>query len=116
MISGPFNKRRKKTDTRCGCDAHIFGKLCRDNSYKIESWVEHHIHGLVSPDKRHLIRSIAELVRAQKILCTHATRQALALPRHNAPPAQRGWDSECWLHEWDSECWLHEERLAKLLP
>jgi hypothetical protein len=57
VISVPFEKRRKKTDTRCGCDAHIFVKLCGDNTYKLESWVEHHIHGLVSPDKRHLIRS-----------------------------------------------------------
>jgi hypothetical protein len=57
VISGPFEKRRKKTDTRCGCDVHIFVKLCGDNTYKLESWIEHHIHGLVSPDKRHLIRS-----------------------------------------------------------
>lgn len=71
MISGPFNKRRKKTDTRCGCDAHIFVKLCGDNTYKIESWVEHHIHGLVSPDKRHLIRSNRKISeRAKNTLYT----------------------------------------------
>ncbi|KAM3271631.1 hypothetical protein ACQJBY_042062 [Aegilops geniculata] len=56
-INDPLKKRRKQTNTRCGCDAHIFVRLCGDNTYKIDSWVEHHVHGLVSPDKRHLIRS-----------------------------------------------------------
>nr|XP_045087276.1 protein FAR1-RELATED SEQUENCE 5-like [Aegilops tauschii subsp. strangulata] len=56
-INDPLRKRRKQTDTRCGCDAHIFVKLCGENTYKIDSWIEHHVHGLVSPDKRHLIRS-----------------------------------------------------------
>ena len=53
----PFSKRRKQTDTRCGCDAHIFVRLCGENTYKIDSLIEHHVHGLVSPNKRHLIRS-----------------------------------------------------------
>nr|XP_040252115.1 protein FAR1-RELATED SEQUENCE 5-like [Aegilops tauschii subsp. strangulata] len=56
-INDPLRKRRKQTDTRCGCDAHIFVRLCGENTYKIDSWIEHHVHGLVSPDKRHLIRS-----------------------------------------------------------
>jgi hypothetical protein len=56
-IDDPSQKRHKNTDTRCGCDAHIFVKLCSNDNYKIESWIEHHSHGLVSADKRHLIRS-----------------------------------------------------------
>jgi hypothetical protein len=56
-VVDPSKKRRKNTATRCGCDAHIFVKLCGNNTYKIESWIENHNHGLVSPDKRHLIRS-----------------------------------------------------------
>ncbi|KAM0919857.1 hypothetical protein ACQ4PT_007999 [Festuca glaucescens] len=56
-VVDPSKKRRKNTATRCGCDAHVFVKLCGSDTYKIESLVEHHNHGLVSPDKRHLIRS-----------------------------------------------------------
>nr|XP_051195114.1 protein FAR1-RELATED SEQUENCE 5-like [Lolium perenne] len=56
-VADPSKKRRKNTATRCGCDAHIFVKLCGNDTYKIESWIENHNHGLVSPDKRHMIRS-----------------------------------------------------------
>ena len=73
-IKDPSNqskKSRKNTTTRCGCDAHIFVKLCGDNTYKIQSWVEHHSHGLVSPDKRHLIRSNRKVTeRAKNTLYT----------------------------------------------
>lgn len=73
-IKDPSNqskKSRKNTTTRCGCDAHIFIKLCDDNTYKIQSWVEHHSHGLVSPDKRHLIRSNRKVnERAKNMLYT----------------------------------------------
>ena len=74
-------------DTRCGCDAHIFVKLCDNDTYKIESWVEHHSHGLVSPDKRHLIRSnrrVSERAKNTLYTCSKAsigTRQAYRL-RH----------------------------------
>ncbi|KAM3228658.1 hypothetical protein ACQJBY_059959 [Aegilops geniculata] len=69
--SNPSKKNRKNTTTRCGCDAHIFVKLCGDNTYKIQSWVEHHSHGLVSPDKRHLIRSNRRVTeRAKNTLYT----------------------------------------------
>uniref|UniRef100_A0ACD5Z9K2 Uncharacterized protein n=1 Tax=Avena sativa TaxID=4498 RepID=A0ACD5Z9K2_AVESA len=70
-IDDPSKKRRKNTTTRCGCDAHIFVKLCGNDTYKIESWVEHHNHGLVSPDKRHLIRSNRQVSeRAKNALYT----------------------------------------------
>ncbi|XP_048561012.1 protein FAR1-RELATED SEQUENCE 5-like [Triticum urartu] len=69
--SNQSKKSRKNTTTRCGCDAHIFVKLCGDNTYKIQSWVEHHSHGLVSPDKRHLIRSNHKVnERAKNMLYT----------------------------------------------
>ncbi|XP_024313699.1 protein FAR1-RELATED SEQUENCE 5-like [Brachypodium distachyon] len=70
-IEDPLKKRRKSTTTRCGCDAHIFVRLCGDNTYKIDSWVERHTHGLVSPDKRHLIRSNRQISeRAKNTLYT----------------------------------------------
>ncbi|XP_047086340.1 protein FAR1-RELATED SEQUENCE 5-like isoform X2 [Lolium rigidum] len=70
-VVDPSKKRRKNTATRCGCDAHIFVKLCGNDTYKIESLVEHHNHGLVSPDKRHLIRSNRQVSeRAKNALYT----------------------------------------------
>ncbi|XP_024314636.1 protein FAR1-RELATED SEQUENCE 5-like [Brachypodium distachyon] len=70
-IIDPSVKRRKNTATRCGCDAHIFVKLCVTDTYKIESWVEHHNHSLVSPDKRNLIRSNRQVSeRAKNTLYT----------------------------------------------
>lgn len=70
-ISDPSKKRRKLKETRCGCDAHIFVKLCSDNKYHIASLVEHHSHGLVSPDKLHLMRSNREVTeRAKNTLFT----------------------------------------------
>ena len=78
----PLRKRRKQTDTRCGCDVHIFVRLCGGNTYKIDSLIEHHVHGLVSPKKRHLSDQIIELVRGQKILYTHVIRQVLERRRH----------------------------------
>jgi hypothetical protein len=50
-------KKRKRKETRCGCDARIFVKRTSDNKYIIASLVEHHNHGLVTPSKHHLIRS-----------------------------------------------------------
>ena len=44
-------------ETRCGCEAYIYVKLSSGNRYTIESMVEEHNHGLVSPGKRHLLRS-----------------------------------------------------------
>jgi hypothetical protein len=44
-------------ETRCGCDAHIIVKLGTDRKYQISSICEEHNHGLVSPNKKHLLRS-----------------------------------------------------------
>ncbi|XP_062182184.1 protein FAR1-RELATED SEQUENCE 5-like [Phragmites australis] len=67
----PSKKRHKMKSSRCGCQAHIFVRLCGDNTYKIDSWVEQHNHGLVSPDKLHLIRSNREVSeRAKNTLYT----------------------------------------------
>ena len=59
MTDQPGKKRKTHNvmETRCGCEAHIFVKLGFDKKYKIASMVEHHNHGLVSPDKKHLLRS-----------------------------------------------------------
>ncbi|XBJ23026.1 hypothetical protein VPH35_001293 [Triticum aestivum] len=75
-IDDPSKKRRKNTDIRCGCDAHIFVKLCANDTYKIESWVKHHNHGLVSLDKRHLIRSnrrVSERAKNTLYTCSKAS-------------------------------------------
>jgi hypothetical protein len=53
--------KKRKThnviETRCGCEAHIYVKPSSDKKYQIASMVEYHNHGLVSPNKRHLLRS-----------------------------------------------------------
>ncbi|KAJ1255204.1 hypothetical protein BS78_K279700 [Paspalum vaginatum] len=54
---GKKRKTHNVMETRCGCEAHIFVKICSDKKYQIASMVEHHNHGFVSPDKRHLLRS-----------------------------------------------------------
>jgi hypothetical protein len=52
--------KKRKThnvmESRCGCEAHIYVKLGSDKKYRITSMVEYHNHGLVSPNKRHLLR------------------------------------------------------------
>ena len=53
-------------ETRCGCDAYIYVKLSSGNRYTIEAMIEEHNHGLVSPDKCHLLRSnrsVSEWIR-----------------------------------------------------
>ncbi|WVZ93391.1 LOW QUALITY PROTEIN: hypothetical protein U9M48_039373, partial [Paspalum notatum var. saurae] len=54
---GKKKKAHNVMQTRCGCEAHIYVKLGSDKKYQISSMVEHHNHGLVSPDKQHLFRS-----------------------------------------------------------
>jgi hypothetical protein len=53
--------KKRKThnvmESRCGCEAHIYVKLGSDKKYRITSMVEYHNHGLVSPNKRHFLRS-----------------------------------------------------------
>ena len=55
--AGKKRKSHSVLETRCGCGAHIYVKLGSDKKYQIASMVEHHNHGLVSPNKRHLLRS-----------------------------------------------------------
>jgi hypothetical protein len=53
--------KKRKThsvmESRCGCEAHIYVKLGSDKKYRITSMVEYHNHGIVSPNKRHFLRS-----------------------------------------------------------
>ena len=76
-IVDPSKKKKiKLKETRCGCDAHIYVKLCSDNKYTIASLVEHHSHGLVSPDKLHLIRSnreVSERAKTTLFTCSRAS-------------------------------------------
>jgi hypothetical protein len=68
-------KRRKKRkthnviETRCGYEAHIYVNRGSDKKYRIASLVEQHNHGLVSPPRRHLLRSNRHITeRAKKTL------------------------------------------------
>ncbi|XP_037486097.1 protein FAR1-RELATED SEQUENCE 5-like [Triticum dicoccoides] len=71
-VDDPSRKRKVRKVTRCGCDARIIVKRCTDNKYKITSWIEHHNHGFVSPDKCHLIRSNRQLSdKAKPTVSTH---------------------------------------------
>jgi hypothetical protein len=47
----PTRKQKNHTETRCGCNAHVFVKLGVDKWYCIASVVEEHNHIIVSPDK-----------------------------------------------------------------
>jgi hypothetical protein len=65
--------KKRKThnvmESMCGCEAHIYVKLSSDKKYRIGSMVEYHNHGLISPNKRHLLRSNSHVnVRAKSIL------------------------------------------------
>jgi hypothetical protein len=56
-------------ETRCGCEAHIYVNRGSDKKYRIASLVEQHNHGLVSPPRRHLLRSNRHITeRAKKTL------------------------------------------------
>ena len=63
-------------ETRCGYEAHIVVKLGTDKKYRIASMVEEHIHGFVSPDKRHLLRSnrnVSERAKSTLFSCHKAS-------------------------------------------
>jgi zinc finger SWIM domain-containing protein 3 len=47
----PIGKQKNRTETRCGCDAHVFVKLGMTKRYYVASVVEEHNHILVSPNK-----------------------------------------------------------------
>jgi hypothetical protein len=50
------NKRQTR-ETRCGCEAYIYVKRTSEGKYKITALYEGHNHELVTPSKRHLLRS-----------------------------------------------------------
>ncbi|XP_037468064.1 protein FAR1-RELATED SEQUENCE 5-like [Triticum dicoccoides] len=61
--------------SRCGCEAMMGLKRQIDNKYKVVQFVESHTHQLVSPNKRHLIRSNREVttdLRNKLFTCSKA--------------------------------------------
>jgi hypothetical protein len=63
-------------EIKCSCPSHIFVKLGSDKRYQIDSMVEEHSHGLVSPDKRHLLRSnrkVSERAKSTLFNCHKAS-------------------------------------------
>jgi hypothetical protein len=51
VTSRKQRKPKMQSETRCGCNAHIYVKLGPDDKYYITSMVEQHNHGLASPHK-----------------------------------------------------------------
>ncbi|PVH31896.1 hypothetical protein PAHAL_9G255200 [Panicum hallii] len=69
-------KPKMRSETRCGCNAQIYVKLGPDKRYYIASMIEHHNHGLVSPDKIMFLRSnrtIRERVKTALFTCHKAS-------------------------------------------
>jgi hypothetical protein len=69
-VDDQFIKKRKPhnvMESRCGCEAHIYVKLHSDKKHRIASMVEYHNHGLISPNKRHLLRSNCHVNAGAKI-------------------------------------------------
>jgi hypothetical protein len=84
----PAGKKRKpkmQSQTRCGCNAHIYVRLGTENKYYIASVVEQYNHGLVSPSKTCFLssnRSISQRVKTNLFTCHKAsidTSQAFRL-------------------------------------
>jgi hypothetical protein len=66
LPSEKLRKPKMQSETRCGCNAHIYVKLGPENKYYITSMVEQHNHGLVSLDKTSFLsskRSISQRVK-----------------------------------------------------
>jgi hypothetical protein len=69
-------KPKKCSETRCGCNAHIYVKLGSDSKYYIASMVEEHNHGLVSLNKISFLRSnrsISQRVKNTLVTCHKAS-------------------------------------------
>jgi hypothetical protein len=69
-------KPKMQSETRCGCNAHIYVKLGLDDKYYITSMVEQHKHDLVSPDKIPFLssnRSISQRVKNTLFTCHKAS-------------------------------------------
>ena len=69
--------------SRYGCEAMFGIKRTKDNKFRLEIFVEVHNHGLVSPNKQHLVRSnrqVTEKAKSLRLHCSHVIRLALGLP------------------------------------
>ncbi|KAM3335062.1 hypothetical protein ACQJBY_029458 [Aegilops geniculata] len=67
--------KRKFKLTRCGCEAMIGLKRQDDGKYKVARFVQSHTHQLISPSKRHLIKSNREVsseLRSKLLTCHKA--------------------------------------------
>jgi hypothetical protein len=72
----PTRKQKNHTETRRGCDAHVFAKLSMDKRYYIASVVEEHNHILVSPNKTQFLwsnPSISQRVKNNLYTCHKAS-------------------------------------------
>lgn len=61
--------------SRCGCEAMMGLKRQDDNKYEVVQFIQSHTHQLVSPSKRHLIRSNREVtsdLRNKLFTCSKA--------------------------------------------
>ncbi|CAM0912217.1 unnamed protein product [Alopecurus aequalis] len=67
--------KRKFKLSRCGCEAMIGFKRRDDGKYEVAQFIQSHTHQLISPSKRHLIRSNREAsseLRAKLFTCHKA--------------------------------------------
>ncbi|XBH81365.1 hypothetical protein VPH35_106942 [Triticum aestivum] len=67
--------KRKFKLTRCGCEAMIGLRRQDDGKYKVARFVQSHTHQLISPSKRHLIKSNREVsseLRSKLLTCHKA--------------------------------------------
>ncbi|PUZ51039.1 hypothetical protein GQ55_6G134700 [Panicum hallii var. hallii] len=55
--SGSSSKGRRSRESRCGCQAYIYGKRTPEGKYIIAALFEGHNHAFVTPSKHHLLRS-----------------------------------------------------------
>ena len=72
---GRKKAKRNIKISRCGCEAMMGLKRQDDNKYEVVQFVQSHTHQLVSPSKRHLIRSNREVtsdLRNKLFTCSKA--------------------------------------------
>jgi hypothetical protein len=67
---------RRTRETRCGCEAYIYVKRTSEGKYEIAALKEGHNHVVVTPSKRHLLRSnhsVTEKVKTTFFHCHEAS-------------------------------------------
>jgi hypothetical protein len=70
---------RRTQETRCGCEAYIYVKRMSEGKYEIAALKEGHNHVVVTPSKRHLLRSNHSVTEKVKTTLFHCHKASIGI-------------------------------------